>query len=79
MISKQGRTLQGVGLTQGNIQKSDGLYEGATTFHCHTDGTLKIHWVNGASESFSFVAGDAFPISCKAVEVTAGTFSIGFD
>ena len=79
MISKQGRTLQGVGLIQGKIQKNDGIYEGATTFHCHTDGTLKIHWVSGASESFSFVTGDAFPISCKAIEVIAGSFSIGFD
>jgi len=79
MLSKQGQTLQGVGLTQGNIQKSSGIYKGATTFHCHTDGSLKIHWVNDASTTFSFVAGDAFPINCKAVEVTAGSFSIGFD
>lgn len=79
MISAQGVTLQGVGLKQGNIQKSDGVYPGASTFHCHTDGTLKIFFKDGTAESFSFVAGDAFPIACKAIEITAGSFSIGND
>jgi len=79
MISKQGRTLAGVGLTQGNIQKTSGVHTGATTFHCHADGSVKLYWVDGTDETFPFVAGDAFPVKCKAIEVISGTFSIGYD
>ncbi len=79
MMSKQGDTLQGVALTQGNVQKTSGIHADATTFHCHTDGTLKFFWLDGTAASFPFVAGDAFPVKCKAVEVTGGSFSVGFD
>jgi len=79
MMSKQGDTLQGVSLTQGNVQVIAGTFLDATTFHCHADGTLTFNWLDKNSDTYPFVAGDAFPVKCESIVVATGTFSIGFD
>jgi hypothetical protein len=79
MISKQGETLQGVGLTQGNIQVTSGVFLDATTFHCHANGTVEFTWVDDSKNTYPFVAGDSFPLRAKSIKVVTGTFSIGFD
>jgi len=79
MMSKQGDTLQGVALTQAGALKTTGDFKDATTFHCHADGSLKVLWIDDSTETLAFVAGDAFPIKAKAIEITTGTFSIGYD
>ena len=79
MQSKQGRTLGGVGLTQGNIAKGDGTYKGATTFHCVASGDLQFVFADGGSEIVNFVSGQAFPVDCKEIIIKSGTFHIGFD
>lgn len=79
MISKQGQTLQGVGLTQGNIQVGSGVFAGATTFYCHTAGDIKATFADDSSKTISLTAREAFPIVCKSLEVVSGSFSIGFD
>ena len=79
MISKQGRTLGGVGLSQGNTKVTAGVFKSATTFHCHADGSIDVTWLDDTIQNIPFVAGEAFPIACKSIKVSAGTFSIGYD
>ena len=79
MISKQGRTLNGVGLTQGNINRTDGVFPGATTFYCVDDGGLKFTFNDGTFEEILFTKGQSFPVNCKSIEISDGTFHIGFD
>lgn len=79
MISKQGDTLQGVSLTQGNIVRTDGTFKGATTFHCASDGDLTFTFVDGNTTTASFVAGDSFPFNAVSVTIDSGIFNIGYD
>ena len=80
MISKQGRTLQGVALSQGNAFKTTGVFLDATTFHCNADGDIEATFLDGKKETFTVKAGDAFPVNgAKQLEIKSGTFSIGFD
>lgn len=79
MISKQGDTLQGVTISQGNAQKDSGVYKDATTFYCHADGALKLTWIDDSVSTLSWVKGDSFPVLAKSIEITSGTFSIGWD
>lgn len=79
MISKQGQTLQGVGLTQGNIQVSSGEFLGATTFYCHVAGDVEATFIDTTTKTISLTAREAFPIVCKSLKVVSGSFSIGFD
>ena len=80
MISKQGRTLQGVALSQGNAFKTTGIFLDATTFHCNLDGSVKVTYLDGKDETYTVVKGEAFPINgAKQIEIVTGTFSIGYD
>ena len=81
MQSKQGRTLNGVGLSQGNMAKDSTAkpFEGATTFHCVADGDLQFNFVDGTNEIVTFSVRDSFPVECKSILIKSGTFHIGFD
>ena len=79
MKSKQGDSLNGVGLSQGNTQVTSGTFKDATTFYCHADGDLKFKWADGTSDTYSWVKGDNFPVFATAIEVVSGTFSVGYD
>jgi len=83
MQSKQGRTLPFMGLSKGHINVTTGKFVGATTFKCVVGGNLKFKYNNASNSSIDtqpFLAGDEFGIdNVEYIEVSSGTFHIGFD
>lgn len=66
-------------LTQGNVKVTSGTYPNATVFECIADGNLIVTWHDGTTETIAFTAGQSDYIDAKSVEVSTGTFNIGYD
>ena len=83
MISKQGQTLSFIGLSEGHMAKTSGVYKGATTFYCLVAGSLTFKYNNADSsrnETVDFTAGREFGVkNLESAEIVTGTFDIGFD
>ena len=81
MMSKQGDTLQGVCLTEGNtaVDTVGAVFNNPTSIECIADGQIKITWNSGAVQPIAMSVGKANPINCKSIEIVSGTFNIGYD
>jgi len=84
MQSKQGRTLPVIGLSEGHINVTTGIFKGATTFHCVADGQLGFKYNNQdrtiADDLQGFIKGDSFGVqNIEYIKIMTGTFHIGFD
>ena len=84
MISRQGDSLGQLGLSEGNINVTAGIFKGATTFHCVADGTLGFKYNSQDStrpdDIQAFIAGDSFGVkNLDYMKVITGTFHICFD
>ena len=81
MMSKQGDTLQGVTLTEGNTAISEvvKVFLKPTSIECIADGSVKVIWNSGILQPLAFGVGKANPINCKSIEIVSGTFNIGYD
>jgi len=81
MQSKDGSTLQGVCLTEGNTAVSEvgKVFYNPSSIECIADGQIKIIWNSGALQPIAMSVGKANPINCKSIEIISGTFNIGYD
>lgn len=81
MMGKQGDTLQGVCLTEGNtaVSTAGQVFLEPTAVECIADGQLKVTWKSGTIQPIAMSVGKANPINCKSVEIISGTFNIGYD
>lgn len=79
MKSKQGLTLNGIAMTEGNVGKTSGTFNGATGVRCVVNGTVTVTWHSGTTQVLTLTAGQERYIDCKSIAVTTGTFDIGFD
>ena len=79
MRSKQGDLIQGVALTQGNIDVTTGTFKSASTVECVLDGDITLNFADGTSKTTTFTAGRANPVDCVSVTIVSGTWVIGFD
>lgn len=79
MRAGYGGTLQGVALTQGNIDVTSGTYKGAKTVECVVGGNITLTFTDGTTKTTTFVAGRANPVDCVSVTVVTGTWVIGYD
>lgn len=70
---------QAVILQQGFAFVTSGTFNNPSGFHCHADGGATVTWLDGSTQNITAVAGDAFPIRCKSIEITSGTWSINQD
>jgi hypothetical protein len=80
MKSQEGYTLSSVTLTKKGIYKDSGVFERPSTIECVEDGAIEITWEDGTNTAYThFKAGMRNTIRCRAIEILAGRFNIGWD
>ncbi len=79
MRSKQGVTLPGLALSEGNVGVTSGTFLAATGVRCVVNGTVTVTWHSGSTQVITLTAGQERFIDCKSITVSTGTFDIGFD